>query len=434
MLSVVNQNRKPERLKKKPIRLTLSQQARDHIEKELLQDGSLASSISDLLEKIGLGEISVSRSAGDSQIALLRFPIYKRLVFLMQEPPAVIISTLAFVLRMSRQLGLDSSMEAILQVVRQGICVAFAAGYTFPDRFINNPSALLRWTTFCILSRKFLTSVKSKTGSEETESRDKSSHRCLYKMNAAIKGIRSASRSHKLEAFKMKAIDGFTISQIIVLFQVQDKDFTEEQAYRRIKDGWGIFRQHWVRQEPDENSELFEGRDVDEIKSYCELVQLDKLSDQKQLEEIENLLFRTSNDSFLDLLINEVDYNWYRSEPENLAILEKLRENIAKNLSSWLLDKKKEIDEKLIFCGNSEDLARMLEQIVKDEMDGQAVPVKALLSSNYYAFQQVNHAIEEVVELEDCSDIKQKLRKLSGNIEKYAESHSWLFESKLQAQ
>lgn len=429
MSDIADKRRKPERLKKKPIRLTLSQQARENIEARLLNDASLASSISDLLEKIGLEEINVSRAVSDAQTELLRLPISKRLIVLMQEPGTVILSTLSFVVRLSRQLGLDSSKEAVLEVVRKGIYVAFEVGYTFPDRFINNPSALLRWATFYILHKKFLTSEIKKNNPEEGQTSDVASYICLFQINAAIEGIKTASRSHKLEAFKMKAIDGFTISQILMLFQIQDKNFTEEQAYRRIKDGWAIFREHWVKQKPDPSSAVFGGRDVDEIKRYCELVQLTAIDNERQLEDIKILLFRTNNDSFLDLLINEVDYNWYRNRPGELEVLEQLRREIADNLGSWLADKKKEIDEKLLFCRDSEDLARILEQIVRDEIEGQYVPVKALLSKSYPAFKEINKQIEHITSLEDFLSMRQELTNLGRDIKGYSESHSWLYPS-----
>ena len=428
----MNQNQKPERLKKKPIRLTLSQQARENIEKQILQDDSLATSISDLLEKIGLGEISVSRSVNDPQVELLRFPIYKRLVVLTQEPAAVMTSTIAFVLRMCSQLGLDSDVDSVLAVTKQGFRIAFSAGYTFPDLFVNNPSALLRWATFRILREKFLTSDLSRNRSDREEKIDKPIHRCLYKISEAIDGIRDASRSHKLEAFKMKAVDGFTISQILILFQVQDKGFTEEQAHRRIKDGWAIFREHWTRQKIDKKGELFRGRNVDEIKQYCELVTLASISSESQIEEIDRLLLRTSNDPFLDLLINEVDYGWYWDETDNLELIEQVRRELVENLSAWLLDKKNEIDEDLIFCKNGEDLSMVLKRTITDDIGGFPVPVKVFLSESYPAFQQISELMRSIAEVEDCVDIKQRIEMLSDDIENYTTSHSWLFQDSSQ--
>ena len=95
--------------KKRPIRLTLSPQARENIEKEFVVETALASSISDFLEKIGLGELSVSSILDDAQPELLRLSASKRLLVLVKEPAAVFLSTLAFVLRVSRQLGLASA-------------------------------------------------------------------------------------------------------------------------------------------------------------------------------------------------------------------------------------------------------------------------------------------------------------------------------------
>ena len=128
MARPVSLSSKDERLKKKPIRLTLSQQARERIENDLLSDGTLASSVSDLLEQIGLGKISVTKVVSNSQPDLNQFSIYRRLVVLTKEPAAVFRSTVAFVLRVSRQLGLDDSQEAILDIVKQGVCVAFEEG------------------------------------------------------------------------------------------------------------------------------------------------------------------------------------------------------------------------------------------------------------------------------------------------------------------
>lgn len=424
----MSSNQKPEKLKKKPIRLTLSQQARENIEKQILQDDAFANSISDLLEKIGLGEISVSRAVSDPQMALLRFPIYKRLVVLAQEPAAVMTSTIAFVLRVCRQLGLDSSEDSVLNVVSKGVRVAFSAGYTSPDVFVNNPSALLRWVTFRILREKFMSGESDGAHPTKERSIDQPSHLCLYKINAAIKGAKNASRSHKLEAFKMKAIDGFTISQILILFQVQDKGFTEEQAHRRIKDGWSIFREYWVSKEPDTELEWFGDKAViDEIKRYCELVQLASIHEESQLQDIDSLLLRTSSASFLDLLINEVDYSWYRNEADDLALIERVRERVVANLNAWLLDKKSEIDRALIFCEDAEDLVSVLEQTIKDEMDGQSIPVKAFLSESFPAFQCISELMKKIAITQDCEDMRCRIEALSNDVDSYASSSSLSF-------
>lgn len=419
-------HRKPERLKKKPIRLTLSLKAREYIEGELLKDDSLATSISDLLEKIGLGEISVSKTINDAEPELLHFSIYKRLNFLVKEPAAVMLSTLAFVLRMSQQLGLDSSSEELLEVMRRGICVVFEVGYTFPDKFVNNPSALLRCATFYILYEKFLTTeAEGKEFSKEET--NVASHECLFQINAAIQRIETASRSHKLQAFKMKAIDGFTISQILTLFRIQDKSFSKDQVHRRIKDGWSIFRDHWTNQDPDFNSELFGGRNVDEIKGYCEHVQRDRLTKRSQLDEIDELLTLTSNDPFLDLLINEVDYYWYRNNPENLEILETVRKEIEESLDTWLLEKKEKIDEKLIFCQDSHDLVNILKQLIRQEIGKHEIPVKALLSSDYQSLHEIERRISSISSTESCDTSKQELVELHDEVKRYINSSSWLF-------
>lgn len=433
MLLTVDQKQKPERLKKKPIRLTLSQQAREYIEKEFVGEASLASSISDFLEKIGLGEISVSSLVDDAQPELLRLTASKRLLVLVKEPAAVFLSTLAFVLRLSRQLGLDSSKEALLQIMKQSMSVVFEVGYTFPDQSINNPSALLRWATFRILHRKLPDGSQPNNDLNQVNSKntpDTPSHECLFKMSTALRGLEGASRSHKLEAFKMKAVDGFTISQILILFQVQYKHFTEEQAYRRIKDGWSIFREYWNKQEPDKSPKPFNGRNVDEIKDYCELVPLQSIGDA-QLEAIESLLFQTANDSFLDLLINEVDYYWYRKNyPKELEFLDDIRREIEDKLDGWLFEKKKDIDERLLFCRNDEDLTRILEKILQDEMGGESVPVKAVLSKNYDVFQKINRKIKDIAANDDCNTLKAELEILRQDVENYAESNTWLFKNR----
>lgn len=424
----MEQHQKSERPKKKPIRLTLSQLARDNIENNLVKEASLASSISDLLEKIGLGEISVASTISDSQPELLHLDIWRRLHVLVKEPAAVFLSTLAFAARLSDQLSLNSGKDALLQVVQQGLSVVFSVGYAFPEESINNPSALLRWAIFRILFERFVGSKKNQQSAKQRESVETPSHMCLDKMSAALKGLESASRSHKLEAFKMKAVDGFTISQIKILFQVQDKNFTEEQAYRRIKDGWSIFRQYWNKQKPDQpNTTLFDGKDVEQIKEYCIFVQHQFL-DRHQMESIEELLFQTANDPFLDLLMNEVDYYWYQeNNQERIKFLEELRGVIADNLDEWLLRHKDEIDEKLLFCRNADDLMRILEQILRENMDGQSVAVKALLSKNHDVVQKISCRLGEMTDIDDCDVLRTELERLRRDIEDYATSPSWMF-------
>ena len=425
------QHQKSERLKKKPIRLTLSQKAREYIEKEFVGEASLATSISDFLEKIGLGELSVSSILDDAQPELLRLSASKRLLVLVKEPAAVFLSTLAFVLRVSCQLGLDSSKETLLKVMRQGINVVFEVGYTFPDLSIANPSALLRWAAFRVLYRKSLAGEGSANGQRQVDNEDTpctDSHECLRQMNLALQGLEGASRSHKLEAFKMKAVNGFTISQILILFQVQSKHFTEEQAYRRIKDGWSIFREYWSRQDGTEkNSTLFNGRDVDEIENYCDLVPL-KSIDSSHLEAIEGLLFQTANASFLDLLINEVDYHWYwKNYPEELEFLEDVRKDIELSIDEWLLEKKIKIDERLLFCRNDEDLTRILTNIIEGEIGASPIPVKAVLSKNYDVFQKINQRIKDIADQDNCDVLRGQLEKLRQDVENYANSSSWIF-------
>jgi hypothetical protein len=315
--------------------------------------------------------------------------------------------------------------------MRQGINVVFEVGYTFPDQSIANPSALLRWAAFRVFYRKSLAgeglaNSQRKVENEDTPCTD--SHECLRKMNLALQGLEGASRSHKLEAFKMKAVDGFTISQILILFQVQSKHFTEEQAYRRIKDGWSIFREYWSRQDGTEkNSTLFNGRDVDEIENYCNLVPL-KSIESSHLEAIEGLLFQTANDSFLDLLINEVDYHWYwENYPEELEFIEDVRKDIELSIDGWLLEKKIEIDERLLFCRNDEDLTRILTNIIEGEIGDSPMPVKAVLSKNYDVFQKINQRIKDIADQDDCDVLRGQLEKLRQDVENYANSNSWIF-------
>ena len=211
------------------------------------------------------------------------------------------------------------------------------------------------------------------------------------------------------------------------MFRIQYKNFTEEQAYRRIKDGWSIFREYWCKQEPDENHQLFGGRDVDQIKDYCELVQLLCL-EKDQLESINELLFQTSNNSFLDLLMSEVDYYWfYKNKPDEIDFLNDVREIVAEKLDSWFEDKKKDVDEKLLFCKNQEDLTRILADILKQEIEGQPVFVKTFFSKNYDVFKSINRRIGRISELDNCKALKEELQKLSSDIENYSESNSWFF-------
>ncbi|MEL7064964.1 MAG: hypothetical protein AAFP00_14590, partial [Bacteroidota bacterium] len=110
-----------------------------------------------------------------------------------------------------------------------------------------------------------------------------------------------------------------------------------------------------------------------------------------------------------------------------IKFLEELRGVIADNLDEWLLRHKDEIDEKLLFCRNADDLMRILEQILRENMDGQSVAVKALLSKNHDVVQKISCRLGEMTDIDDCDVLRTELERLRRDIEDYATSPSWMF-------
>ncbi|NEO85612.1 MAG: hypothetical protein F6J87_15380 [Spirulina sp. SIO3F2] len=408
MTPIPNSKRQTE--KKKPIRLTLSPSARTQIETQLVGDNSDldVKSISELLEKIGQKEIALSKVDGDESISLLDVSIYKRLALLVAEPAAVFTSSLAFIERIMQKLGIESTEGVISTVMKRSICVLFDVGYTFPDNFINNPSAFLRWLSFCLV----LDMTKQK-GTEDFQKQSIKQEAInlkdfTKKINPSLKYMQVASRSHKMEAFKMKAIDGFTVSQILQLFKNQEKGFIEEKIHQRIKEGWSLFRGVWnsgsinesdVNHLPDLSTDF-----QSDLEKYVDLMNHEITDISIWSDKLEILLLKAAYNPFLDLMINEIDY-YSSSKDEQLLKFKSICLGIEDSLHKMLSIQQDKLDEKMILVQDREALSKIVHDMIEADTHGCKIKIKPLLSWGHYPLMIIASELEKIGSLSQFNEI-----------------------------
>jgi hypothetical protein len=335
---------------------------------------------SELVEKIGLGQILLTTAASASP--LVDIPICRRLKALMESPIAVFGSILAFVRRTCRQLDLDPTDDRIVKVTLKASTIVFYTGYTHPDVLINNPSALIKWLCYEILQAETDRHPAKTAPSAASDPEASEVHRIFCKISHAFDRLELAARSPEYKALKMKTIDGLTIKQISRIFKLQKHEVSKVEVSRMIKQGLVNFRELFYDNlenapphfdaAPSAHKQWVQQTAYD----YLQLA-LQKTLTGQALERLQEILLATSPDPYLDFWLNEIDYCLRdRQTPAPEATV---RDKLANQLEDHLQQKKKEIDRDLAFCQTAQEIKQALELHAAKEA-GTEIPVARLIA------------------------------------------------------
>ncbi len=358
-------------------------------------------SVSQLNEEIGLGKIKLespeekdnsklqqneATNLGKNQVAsleesnisdFLKIPIYPRLKGLIKKPIAVFGSIMAFVWRTAKQFDLYEQLDSevnkdfVCDVIKQAIEIVFYVGYIYPNKYINNPSALIRLAAYWILNNKCQLDSKS-NDCESLLLDDEQKTLILWKTYDAYAKLNSASRSVNFEALKMKSLDQMTLLQICTILNLQGAQVDEEEVRVMIKQGLSTLRS-FSELEPNDVPEYNIPDSVKDIEKYWKLASHFFLQTSEKREELEKLLLLTQDHTCFDFWVNEIDYHIgetlfdspnenYRSEQEYI------RNRIENEIDAHLIDKKKKIDRELAFCRGLDDMRNTLLKCIKEEV------------------------------------------------------------------
>jgi hypothetical protein len=366
--------------RKQPRNLSISNDAWFGLTRKI--DALGISSISELNEKIGLSEIRLIVPKGDYNSDLSETTMYARLKQFVQKPVAVFLSTLSFAKRTARQLNLSTSEDLLVDVIYRSFAIIFAHGYLYPDGvYINNPSAVVRCLVYHLLvaeaDLKSLDRKKPKKEVEETEQKE-----CLYRIFYALKGLEKSHWASHYQIFKLKAIEGLTIQQIVSISKLQREELSEGEIRQKIKDGLAFFRLFWqetgdYKTKGDINLEkitddLKNVANIDTIRDYCQLAGESLLSKPEFREKIQNTLIKSIHDSRLDFWINEIDYHLLNREcdSEDFQICQQeyeyLSTKIETGIDEYLLERKRAIDIGLAWCSKKKCIDNVFEEELKE--------------------------------------------------------------------
>ncbi|MGK7883743.1 MAG: hypothetical protein AB4057_03840 [Crocosphaera sp.] len=366
-----NRGRPPlaENEKKRPRNLSLSQKAWIGLETQANLLG--INSISELNEQLGLGKLRVTATHDKN----LDIPIYRRLKSFIEPPVAIFWSLLSFVRRTAKQLAIieqfDDNEDLICDVVKRAITIVFFVGYTHPDYYINNPSALMRWLSYRILLARLPETFSEKQPQQLLSDEKIDTEICtIYQ---AISMMEEA-RLPYYTVLRMKILDGLTLSQIrkILSLQKNKGEISEEKIRKHIKIGLEQLRETLEIATP-ENLEVVKNNLVvyQTINSYFKLASLSSLSQREDREKLEEFLLKAENNNELDFWIDEINFNVILSlfnSPENYSKKqERIRQQISNEINEYIKVKIEPINRKLAFCVTKEKINQLLEKISSEE-------------------------------------------------------------------
>ena len=319
-------------------------------------------SVSELLERIGVGLYKLWLVDDQFSFELADIPMYRRLRALMQAPQTVFISLITFIILVSERLGLSTQPKEIADIIIESNKIILCIGISHPDTPISNASALLRYLCFKCLMNKFEKTNKN------TEQKDKeihldsltldqvSTHIC--KIGNALEFLRKHTHAPAYQALKMKALDGLTIKQISRIFKYQRYNVDKVDVAYLIKQGLASFRNLVENDDvpscPEDNFlySTKKGRELKEMAmNYCKLTRKNHLKNKRNQEDLEGLILKTKGDSYWDFWLNELDGYWLTEkdrnsvydvlnqelDPELLKLKKKLNIHLASNLTAHKL-------------------------------------------------------------------------------------------------
>jgi hypothetical protein len=339
---------------------------------------------SELIEKIGLGEIQLTPTP-TSPIGDI--PICRRLQALIENPIAVFSSILAFVRRLCGQIHLEPTAERIYTVTLKASTIVFYTGYTHPDVLINNSSALIKWLCYEILQVEATRQPPPKAPPAHSTPNVSEAEPIFQKINHALARLETAARSPEYKALKMKTIDGLTIKQISRIFKLQKHEVSKVEVSRMIKKGLVNFRELFYDGAEDipQSSDAPTPKQGVQTTAYRYLqLALQKTLTQPDLEELQEILLATSHDPYLDFWLNEIDYCLReQSLPAKQGSAKPIepdtpiRDQLARHLEDHFHQKK--IDRELAFCQTAQQIQEVLDRYATKEA-GAKLPIKRLIA------------------------------------------------------
>jgi hypothetical protein len=417
--------------KKQPRNLSISNDAWFELTRKI--DTLGISSISELNEKIGLSEIRLVVIKGDYNSDLSDTKMYLRLKQFVQQPVAIFLSVLAFAKRTARQLNLSTAEERLVDVVNRAFAITFAHGYLYPDVYINNPSAVVRWLIYHLLVAEADTKTLDRKKSTEIE--EAARENCLHRIAYALKALEEAHWASHYQTFNSKAIEGLTLQQVVRIFKLQNEELTEDEVRQKIKEGLAFFRIFW--QETGKYTEegginLKNIHDIDLIRDYCRIAGQSLLNKPEFRKKIENILVKSIHNSRLDFWINEIDYHLLERECENNDLrvcqreYERLSITIEDGIDEYLLARKKAIDTRLAWCSE----LSCIEDVFKEEIKTQSgnsfnnIDWRIVIGKHSSELETLEWIYKILEEANDSSveDAKNTLNELTNRVKKRLES------------
>jgi hypothetical protein len=356
---------------------------------EVLRANLQVKSISELCELIGSGKLKISFVEEATKNLMSEISIYQRLKGLVTEPIAVFGSVVAFTLRMGLQLEItdEKELEELTErVIEEAISIIFYIGYLYPDCYINNPSALMRYLVYKILSEYVEFDKEKQIDTQHSFSLDKKSRKkIMSSLTCTYNNIHSL-HMQKYSYLRMKTLNGLTFSQIMTILNLNNslkvshamenkENDTEETLRRKIKNGLVDLRS--FSSDIDFEDEIEEEHLDKESEIYYEIAMKIPLHRSKtNLIILEKILLLAIHDTNCDFWLNEIDYHLTReifnSKEKSLGMhIAKISERLRKTLNEeeFLSKKKRTADRILIKCESKKQIEEQMELLISQDIE-----------------------------------------------------------------
>lgn len=378
-----------EEQKRKPRHLTYTDTAQIGLEKTCNILG--IDSISELNEQIGTKKLKVVRANDRTlEAEISSIPICRRAKGLVEQPIAVFGSILGYTWRRIKQLKIiteSSRDELAYEVVRQAIEIMVSFGYTNPNNYINNPSAVIKTNAEIIL--KTIAAENQYQHSSQSEFINYETRQViLWKACDSYRKLNDGSRSLQLTILKMKTLNGMTLGQIKKIVNEQGEDLTEEEVRLMVKKGLVTLR---------EFVELPYGEVVThnappKAEQYLQLASQNYLTPSEQ-NTLEVLLSDAEYDAYLDFWLNEIDYHvgeeLFKLDISNYRnCQEQIRSKIYQYIQNDISINLKKLSKTMAFCYTQEDILKALKTHIRITINIQ-FPLEFLLNKKWMREKEI---------------------------------------------
>ncbi|MEM6451683.1 MAG: CopG family transcriptional regulator [Cyanobacteria bacterium P01_D01_bin.105] len=363
--------------KRKRRNVSLSDDAWENLEK--IANELSYSSKSELLEKIGRGDVTLSKQGGlAGRSSLSEVLVYRRLLGLFVPHSDVLRSFVGFNYAVYKKFptleAKQSFAELIVENTLTAISVVFLHGYIRPDRYVNSISALSRLIGYCLLLDQASLGDEWELSGDSNDknelSVDSSAKDCLAQIQRAMSHLKAASFSHQLTALRLKYIGSFTEAQIQQIYELQGRSFTIEEIRRLVHEGWASFRNHW-----SQPSEIAPPPSLVEIpcdaERYCKLLWSSSLDSAKSRKALMRILIRATYDAPLNFWLCEIEHKWnteFLGEDSSLDDeLSQLQAEIQSRIDERLEERKQAIDKDMHYYLDRSAAIKKLADLFEEE-------------------------------------------------------------------